>query len=139
MKELPNSKRRQAGRKPKSLKKECDDLWFECIKARAGYISEVSGKIGRQIGGDYILCGHHLRGKSSYRLRYDLDNGVCCTVGEHSFGFHRADRREGLERKILSRRGWKSFDRLELLKNSTSDLKAVKIYLEAKLEEFKNE
>ncbi|KKQ29792.1 MAG: hypothetical protein US46_C0017G0008 [Candidatus Shapirobacteria bacterium GW2011_GWF2_37_20] len=36
--------------KSKSLKKACDDLWADIIKAKAGYKSELSGKEGKQIG-----------------------------------------------------------------------------------------
>ncbi|KKP74575.1 MAG: hypothetical protein UR73_C0038G0008 [candidate division WS6 bacterium GW2011_GWF1_35_23] len=35
--------------KSKSLKKACDDLWADIIKAKAGYKSELSGKEGKQI------------------------------------------------------------------------------------------
>jgi len=129
--------------KPKSLKKQCDDLWIECIKARAGYKSEISGKKGRQIGGEHILGSHHIFGKPNYRLRYDLDNGICLTNGgEHKFGVHNQGRKEAFEKEIRKVKGKKIMEKLENIskyKTGGIDLKMIKIYLEQKLSEFKRE
>lgn len=115
-----------------------DKLWGEVIKARAGYRSELSGAAGRQIGGDAILHPHHLRGKSTYRLRYELENGVCCTSGEHKFGFHHAGRREGYEQKIAAKRRPDLFEYLEKLKWEVckTSLHSVKIFLENELSKY---
>ena len=124
----------------KALKKECDKLWAECVKARAGHKSEYSKKAGRQIGGDSILCAHHINGKGNYRLRYDIElNGICLTYGEHAFIAHRADRVEAFREFVKIRRGKDIFERLELLKGGTSKLWAVKAYLEQELAKLKGE
>jgi len=62
-----------------SLRKECDRLWKEAVYLRAGYKSELSGKAGKQIGGDHVLNAHHIIHKPNNYLRYSLDNGICVT------------------------------------------------------------
>jgi hypothetical protein len=123
-------------KKPPNLKKECDKLWADCIKARAGYRSEYSQKPGRQIGGESVLCAHHLAGKNSYRLRYELDNGMCLTCGEHAFIAHRADRVGAFREFVKTKRGEDIYGALYLLKGGTSKLWAVKEYLTQKLNEW---
>lgn len=116
----------------KDLKKECDLLWSETIKARAGYKSELSGKTER-------LNSHHLKGKNSYALRYSLENGFCCTSGEHNFGFHNTERRASFEERVKRLRGADIFERLEKLKwcKSKVDLGMIKAYLKQELGKFK--
>ena len=122
----------------KTLKKRCDDLWAECIKARAGYVSELSGKEGRQIGGPSILHAHHMFGKSSYRLRYELRNGIALTAGEHTFGVHHQGRREAVEERIRLKRGedWEYCSGLSKHPGKT-DLKMVLIFLQNELRKVK--
>lgn len=117
--------------KKKTLKTQCDQLWAKVIKARAGHKSEISGKTDS-------LHAHHLRGKSSYRLRYELDNGVCCTAGEHFFGFHVTGRREGYEKIIARQRRPDLFEYLEKLQWDIckTKLPEVYVYLETELEKL---
>lgn len=114
------------------MKKICDRLWAECIKARAGWKSELSGKTEG-------LNAHHLRGKSSYALRYNLDNGICCTNGEHFYGFHHTERRVTFEERVKALRGAEIFEKLESLKHYPGkvDLGMVRVYLEHSLKNFK--
>jgi len=63
--------------------KLCDEIWSDIIKAKAGYKSEYSGKLGKQAGGDEILNAHHIVGKPNHRLRYDFDNGICLWYMHH--------------------------------------------------------
>lgn len=111
--------------KYKKLRDECDRLWSRCIKLIAGEKSEISGKTEH-------LVAHHLRGKGNNRLRYEFENGVCCTAGEHVFGFHRADRRERLEKIIQAKRRPDLFVYLEQLKweQCKTRLEDVKPFLE---------
>ena len=67
---------------------ECDKLWSEAVKLRAGYRSEYSGTRGTQIGGDKVLNAHHILTKPNFTLRYSLENGICLTAGEHHFIAH---------------------------------------------------
>ena len=123
-------------RKPKTLKQQCDELWAECVKARAGYKSEISGKEGRQIGGDSILHSHHINGKATYRLRYELDNGVSLTAGEHKFGIHVEGRRKEYQKRIEAAKGKKIMDKINRISKfttGTSSLQLIKIYLEQEL------
>ena len=122
----------------KSLKKECDSLWSEIIKKKAGYISELSGKAGRQINGDFIICAHHIGGKANYRLRYELDNGICLTNGEHSFGIHNADRSEDYREQIKLVKGRDIYKRMLALKreHGKTDLQLIKIYLQNELKQL---
>ena len=121
----------------KSLKKQCDDLWYECVKLKAGYKSEISYKEGRQIGGEYILNAHHIARKPNYRLRYELDNGICLTSGEHHFGIHGKDE-EKYRDLIKQAKGQDVYERMSLLRNAKSkDLRLIKIYLEQQIKELK--
>lgn len=135
-------KRKTTKRKPKTankkLKDECDALWAECIKLRAGYKSEYSGKPGKQIGGDSILNAHHLIGKSSLGLRYNFDNGICLTNGEHNFIAHHTQRAEGFREFVKSLRGEDIFEKLTKFKHKTStSLRMYKIYLEQEIKKIK--
>jgi len=115
------------------IKKECDKLWAECVKAKARYKSELSGREGKQIGGEHVLNAHHLRGKSSYRLRYELKNGYCCTKGEHKWGFHNEGRKQDYENQVAKQRPG-IFDFLAMIKNHKSDdIRMIKMYLEKQL------
>lgn len=129
--------RKKTQKPSQRLKKECDALWGEIIKKRAGYRSEVSNKKGRQIGGDYILHPHHIAKKPNNRLRYEISNGICLTAGEHNFGIHGSQ--EEKYRDLIKRvRGNDIYERLSLLRNGKSDdLRMVKIYLEQELEKLK--
>ena len=114
-----------------SLKKQCDMLWAKCVKAKAGYMSEFSKKTER-------LHAHHIIGKPNYRLRYEIENGVCLTSGEHIFGVHHAGRAERYRAMIQALRGDDIFERLSILRNELckTKLQDVKPYLEAKLKEY---
>ena len=119
----------------KSLKKQCDELWTEIIKKKAGYKSELSGKGGRQIDGEFVICAHHIGGKANYRLRYELDNGICLTNGEHSFGVHNANQAEEYREKIKRIKGDDIYERMLALKreHGKTDLKLIKIFLQNEL------
>jgi len=114
--------------------KQLDKLWADIVKAKAGYKSELSGREGMQIGGDYVLNAHHLIGKPNHRLRFDLSNGICITKGEHNFDAHGSrTRQEAFENKVKELRG-DIYNKLMGLKRYTgSDLFAIKLYLENEL------
>lgn len=115
-------------KKGKSLKKECDEIWSKIVKLKAGMKSEISGKTES-------LHSHHIVGKPNYRLRYEIENGICLTAGEHFFGIHHTGRQKEYESKIKRVKGKDIYDRLEKLKgdNSKTNLKLVKIYLQEEL------
>ena len=124
----------------KSLKKQCDELWAEIIKKKSGYKSELSGKEGGQINGEFVICAHHIGGKANYRLRYELDNGICLTNGEHSFGVHNADRAEEYREKIKRIKGSDIYNKMLTLKrqHGKTNLQLVKIFLQNELSRFQN-
>jgi len=74
------------GKSPnKKLKDKCDSLWAECIKRRAGYECELTGVLGNETP----LAAHHIAGKPNYKLRYNLDNGICIdNYKMHIWGVH---------------------------------------------------
>jgi hypothetical protein len=109
--------------------KELEKLWSECVKARAGYKSEYSEK-------KEGLNSHHIHGKPSHRLRFELDNGVCITSGEHFFIAHHAGRSGEFKKWAMELRNFDE-DKANEMKRGTSDLFAVQIYLNQKLKEFK--
>lgn len=117
--------------KPVPLKTQCDKLWAEIIKARAGYQSEISGKTKG-------LNAHHIAGKPNLKLRYDFDNGICITGGEHIFGIHHAGREQEYREKIKRVRGADIYERLSRFSKGSYkiDLKMMKIYLTAELKKL---
>jgi len=133
MKDLPYSKAKV--KKAPSLKKQNDDLWAIVVKLRAGGKSEYSGKSGEGV----VLCAHHIAGKVGYRLRYELDNGICLTIGEHGFIAHNSGRYEMFRKFVKRLRGDDIYERLELLRQfkCKTDLKAVKLYLESEIRKLK--
>lgn len=119
-----------------TLKQECDKLWADLIKKRAGYCSEYSGKAGKQIGGDEILHAHHLVGKPNLRLRYlTLENGICLTAGEHKFIAHHTGRQETFRDRVKNLRGDDIFDRLKPLRSGAckTNLNLIKLWLESEI------
>ena len=136
----PQSKRKY---KRKSLRKQCDELWTECIKERAKYQSELSGVKGIKAGGLAITAAHHILGKSTNRLRYSLANGICLVNGkEHIFGVHNTNPAIASEcfDRIVSSIGDKRYKKIKMLqraKTGSSDLGLIKYYLTNKLKEFK--
>lgn len=112
--------------------KQLDKLWADCIKARAGYKCEYSGKTEG-------LNAHHIHGKSNYRLRYELDNGVCITKGVHFFVAHVQGRAEAFKQWAMRLRGLNN-EKASLLAMGcgASDLFLIKLLLEKKLKEFKS-
>ena len=115
-------------------KKYCDFLWALLVKARAGFQSELSGKTE-------ALHSHHLRGKAGYILRYNLDNGISLTSGEHKFMAHNTSRQFQFESAVKSLRGKDIFDRLEAVKNHSEPrtLAQIEEDLSRELKGYKSE
>jgi len=122
-----------------SLVAICDKLWADCVKAKAGYVSEISNKRGKQIGGEYVLNAHQINGKPNHQLRYDIDNGVCLTSGEHKFGIHNQGKKAEYEEKIKQAKGYDCYSSMKSLKwkSGKIDLQVVKLYLEKELARIK--
>ena len=140
----PYPKQRLIGRsvmksrwKKTPIRKECDKLWSEIILKKAGYMSEIPPfHMGKQIGGDHTLVAHHIARKPNFRLRYEIENGICLTTGEHHYGIHGSQ--EEKYRELIKRiKGEDIYDRMLLFKNSKSpSLILVKMYLEDKLKKL---
>ena len=56
----------------------CDNLWSEAVKLKAGNICIVDKKA------DCMLNSHHLIGRSNYKYRWEVNNGVCLGVYRHT-------------------------------------------------------
>jgi len=113
--------------------KALDALWAEAVKLRAGNVSEYSGKEGR-------LNSHHIEGKGNHRLRWELDNGVCLTGGEHRFIAHRQDRSADFRKWAMKKRGVTE-DTLILWKRQLGgiDRFAMQLYLKQAIKYYKGE
>jgi len=117
--------------KHKDLVKETEEIWKLCVKARAGWKSEISG-------GTSGLSPHHILEKPNYPLRFLLENGIACTNGEHQDA-HSIARRERFEERVKRLRGADIYDKLRMVKNmptGKTDLYATRFYLFGKLKEF---
>lgn len=88
-----------------------------------------------------ILEAHHIYGKSTPALRYDLRNGICLTSSLHEFKVHSSDPRvstnyqQKIENRLKILYGSDIVEELKLLKNNPyADLRKIKQHL---LEELK--
>ena len=122
--------------KHKSKWKVCDEIWSQVVRQRAEYESEYSGKPYDKENGIY-LCAHHLIGKPNYRMRYELLNGFCLTLGEHKWIAHHEGRVAAFKEVVKSVRGDDIFEILDemyrLSKTGKTDLTLIKLYLEGEL------
>jgi hypothetical protein len=126
----------------KPTKKELDKLWQDCVKARAGWKSEISG-LGKDQG--YVIQGHHIFHKPNYRLRWSLEFGICLTKNEH-MSYHEWEKRPFMKDREEADRQRAKFlavrketeDKALAFKRQTGgeSLFLVKIYLEQQLKEF---
>jgi hypothetical protein len=110
--------------------KQLHVIWANCVKARAGWKSEYSGKEG-------CLHAHHIHGKPNYRLRFELLNGVCITGGEHKFIAHHTGRSEKFKQWAMRLRGFNN-ESAQILGQQLggTDLYLVKLYLEQELKKY---
>lgn len=113
----------------KVTSKDCDLLWAEAVKAKAGYRCERSGQTTE-------LQAHHIIPRTCWALRYDLENGICLTKSQHLFWAHHdgVAFAKWIETKrdlnyLESRRG----------NRSKHDYTAIALYLQDKIREFKNQ
>ena len=120
--------------KAKSLLKQCDEIWSMKIRESVNFQSEYSGRELDKENRVY-LCVHHLVGKPNYRMRYELLNGICLTLGEHKWIAHHAGRVEEFRKRVKEIKGDDIFDRLDemyrLSMREKSNLRLIKMYLEA--------
>ena len=105
------------GKSTKGRKTRLDRLWTNVIKARAGYVSEISGR------SDGPITAHHIFGKPNLALRYDVKNGICLLNGpEHIYGVH--DKNDALKRwkyeEEIRRIREEDWEYLSSLRNVTS-------------------
>ena len=77
---------------------QLDRMWSKAVKLRAGNKSEYSQK-------ESGLNSHHIEGKGTHRLRWELDNGICLTGGEHKYIAHRQDRAADFRKWAMKKRG----------------------------------
>ena len=115
----------------KSPAKECEDLWKKCIKARCDGRSELSGTPTK------VIHPHHIMHKPNHRLRFELDNGIALTPGEHHFGAH-GPAAEAFRDRLIAKIGRKKWEWLKSLRQGAqkTDLNLVKLHLEEKLKEY---
>lgn len=123
-------------------KKSLDKLWQECVKARAGWKSEVSGN-GKHNG--FVIQGHHIFHKPNLRLRYALEFGICLTKNEH-MSYHEFEKRAFAADRKKADEMRKSFldirketeEKALAFKRQTggNNLFLVEAYLKQKLNEF---
>jgi hypothetical protein len=108
--------------------KDLDKLWTTAVKLRAEMKSEY-----KDISGN--LHAHHIVGKPTYALRWNLDNGVCITGGQHFFVAHVQGRAQAFKEWALKKRGVTE-EQLKLTSRNRVDLWGMKLYLEQKIKEL---
>jgi hypothetical protein len=136
--EKRKANREDWGMNLKPTDKQLTALWQKCVKARAGWKSEISG-------GGSPICGHHIFHKPNLRLRYSLEFGVCLTNAEHArYHYYEKcafpkDRKIADDMRIvfLNIRG-ETEEKAMIFKRQTggTDHFALKIYLENELKKY---
>lgn len=93
--------------KKKEIKKECDKLWAELVKLKAGNKCEHCGKKSH-------LNSHHFFGRRALCLRHDPQNGVSLCVGCHKFStvFSAHETPSLFDNWIIGERGGEWYDYL---------------------------
>ena len=109
--------------------KDLDKLWSTAVKLRAKMKSEY-----KDIG-DTNLHAHHIIGKSTHSLRWNLDNGVCVTGGQHFYAAHVQGRSQAFKDWALKHRGVTE-EQLKLTSRNRVDLFGMKLYLEQKIKDL---
>lgn len=71
----PKTPAQKRAQEQKRLKKQCDVLWAQIVKERAGGICELCGKPGHD--------AHHAVSRRQSFLRHDVRNGVYLCVACH--------------------------------------------------------
>jgi hypothetical protein len=111
--------------------KELDALWAKAVKLRAKMKSEY-----KHIEGSY-LAAHHIIGKQTLSDRYNLNNGVCITTGQHKWVAHVQGRAQAFKDWALKKRGVTE-EQLKMTSRNQVDLFGMKLYLEQKIAELRN-
>ena len=121
--------------KRKLIELRLDKLWRNCILERAGNCSERSGRT-------YGLQGAHVITRSNKGCRWDLENGVCLTKGEHHFFAHKYPLK--FREWLIKYRGQKWLDNLQIkagciVKRTITDLLWIEKNLKQELKRLKEE
>ena len=113
--------------------KQLDRLWSQCVKIRAGYKCEVSGKTKDQCK----LNSHHIVGKRNFTLRWDIRNGVCISSGKHTLERQSAHQDPEWFRTWMLENRPSDFEYLEAKKNTiTKRTNADRIELAKELKAY---
>lgn len=135
-------KKRYKAHKP--IYYECEKLWNEVVKLRAGWKCELSGIFKAQ---GIVLAGHHAFGKSTYALRFDTRGGICLENYRHHIGgVHSKDPSVAsvYHQKIMDRLKQREGDNIEIIllslkRDTSADLQLIKIKLKQELKEVKGQ
>ena len=116
----------------KKLKKQCDDLWSEIVKLKAGYRCEKCGKQKTDFV-KVVLQSHHVITRAVYSTRHLIINGVCLCKGCHYVAhIHTQEFEEWCRTK-------RDYDMLNFKRKQPfkKDYMAIKLYLEQELKKLK--
>jgi len=120
----------------RETEKRLDSLFSDLVKKRADYTDEVTG---RKENIKNMVC-HHLISRRVRRLRWDFQNGACCSRGTHAFRFHGPSiEREKAEEIIYAQRpGVREYlDLNKRIRGGRIDLGLVEIMLRQESERLK--
>jgi uncharacterized Zn finger protein len=103
-----------SNRTKKSVKAACEKLWSEVVKVRDKHTCQ---KCGSQDN----LNSHHIYGKKTNALKFNLDNGITLCASCHTFAkdcFEMQPYNKKNITIIINRLGKKKMDELEQLNNA---------------------
>ena len=114
----------------KKLIKDCDDLWSEIVKLKAGYVCEKCGKGKPEV----VLNSHHIITRERKSTKWLIENGICLCFFHH---FHWAHKHtQEFEEWCRTKRDYDilNFRRKQPFKK---DYMVIKLYLEQELKKLK--
>jgi hypothetical protein len=90
---MPRTKKKKKRRKinldnPNSAtwRDKADGLWSDLVKIRDGFKCAICGKEGKPRKDGFCSKGlhsHHIVSRTRFRLRHDVDNGICLCNAHH--------------------------------------------------------
>lgn len=110
-------------KKKKSLIDECDILWGEIIRKRAGYKCE-------KCDGTNVIQAHHIIPRTCWALRFDLINGISLCKQHHLYWAHKDAL--AFEEWVRTKRDL-DYLKLNRHRKTNKDYQLLKIYLEKEL------
>ena len=125
-------------KKLKGVEGKLDTAWSKLVKLRAGMKCEIEGCSHRP-----TLNSHHIFSRRNKATRWDVNNGICLCVGNHTMStkfsahgnsiaftywleeYKGSDFIDAIQTKANSTKKWFKFEKEELLEELNAEIKKL--------------